>query len=168
MGRTTINQIYFEWLLTQIALPRDRTYNELLRRMHEFEFIWTVPNDDNRIQDALDLRGYFLTEGKPHHPPVSVLEVLISLSRHVAFTASGSPEQWAWRLIKNLRLGKMSDPLTDYEHHKIGEVLYALVWRTYQSNGQGGFFPLQYPEEDQTKVEIWYQMNKYVIERDIH
>ena len=34
----------------------------------------------------------------------------------------------------------------------------------YERDGQGGFFPLKYPTEDQTKKEIWDQMNLYVNE----
>jgi hypothetical protein len=61
-------------------------------------------------------------------------------------------------------LSSKSDPLTDEDVAKIKNILDTLVWRTYQPDGRGGFFPLNHPEEDQTKVEIWYQMNKYVIE----
>ena len=32
----------------------------------------------------------------------------------------------------------------------------------------GGFFPLAFPKEDQTKVEIWYQMSGYLEELDHH
>jgi hypothetical protein len=28
----------------------------------------------------------------------------------------------------------------------------------------GGFFPLTHPNDDQRKVEIWYQMNAYLDE----
>jgi hypothetical protein len=36
------------------------------------------------------------------------------------------------------------------------------VWRTYEPNGVGGFFPLENPNEDQREVELWYQMSAYV------
>jgi len=39
-----------------------------------------------------------------------------------------------------------------------------LIWRDYHADGRGGFFPLTNPDTDQTKVEIWYQMNAYVTE----
>jgi len=161
-----INYDYFEWLTAQINAPGNRSYGELFSRMHNLEFVWFVPNDDNRVQDALNLRTEFLDGRRPGLivDGATVLEVLIALSRRVAFTAGGDARTWAWRLIKNLRLNKVSDPLTDAKATKIDETLYALIWRTYDPSGEGGFFPLKYPNQDQTKLEIWFQMNAYIIE----
>jgi hypothetical protein len=158
---------YYEWLISHIHIPNGKSYKDLFERMHNTEFHWTVPNDDNRIQDGLDLRVEFI-DGRRlglDLQGATLLEILVSLSRRVAFTAGGNPRQWAWRLLKNLRLHKKSDPLTEADLDRINDILDALIWRTYQPDGRGGFFPLAHPEEDQTKVEIWYQMNKYVIER---
>lgn len=158
---------YFDWLVAQIHTPsNNRTYNELFSRMHNTEFVWTVPNDDNRLRDGLALRAEFLDGARDHLNivGVSVLEVLVALSRRVAFTAGGDAEWWAWRLIKNLRLNKAYDPLANGKANRVDDALYALVWRTYSSDGRGGFFPLKRPNYDQTKQEIWDQMNAYIIE----
>ena len=159
---------YYEWLVSQVETPGDRTYNGLFERMHNFEFVWFVPNDDNRHQDGLDLRLEFLNGNAPtlHLAGATMLEILVSLSRRVAFTAGGDERRWAWKLLKNLKLNKMSDPLTEAKAQRIDDILYAVVWRTYDRNGNGGFFPLKDSLDDQTKVEIWYQLNKYVIEKD--
>jgi hypothetical protein len=93
-----------------------------------------------------------------------VLEVLIALSRRVAWTTDRSPEFWAWQLLENLKLTKASDPLVRRKAERVEEILEALIWRTYDFNGLGGFFPLTYPQDDQTKREIWDQMNAYVNE----
>jgi hypothetical protein len=158
---------YFLWLVSQIHCPRDRTYIELFERMHALDFVWTIPNDDNRVQDGLDLRTEFL--GDSHEKMggselISILELLIALSRRIAFVAGGESHNWAWKLVKNLHLGKMSDPLTDDKLNRVEEILERLIWRNYAPNGEGGFFPLDHPREDQTKVELWYQMNAYVNE----
>jgi len=165
MNQTDI--AYYEWLIEKIAIPNGKSYLGLFEVMHNTEFQWTIPNDDNRIQDAIDLRGHFLNGRKKtiNLEGATLLEVLVSLSQKLAFTADGAPRKWAWKLLKNLRLTNMSDPLNPEMIRQINDKLDALIWRTYQYNGRGGFFPLQHPEEDQTKVEIWYQMNKYVIER---
>jgi hypothetical protein len=161
-----IEDYYFEWLTSQIHIGNSNTYNDLFQRMHELEFVWFVPNDDNRVQDGLDLRAEFL-RGRHNNRfewGVSVLEILIALSRRTAFTAGGTPEMWAWHLIENLGLKKASDPLTRSKAARVDDTLQALIWRTYERDGQGGFFPLRDSHEDQTKVEIWYQMNAYVNE----
>jgi hypothetical protein len=158
---------YFIWLTSQIAVPDRATYIDLLQRMYDTEFSWIVERDDNRVQDALDVRREFVQRRRLDSlmdQPVSVLEVLIALSRRISWITSKSPEYWAWRLIKNLGLHKASDPLTGRKAETVEETLEALVWRTYARDGTGGFFPLQYPQEDQTKKEIWDQMNAYVNE----
>lgn len=163
-----INYEYYEWLIDQIDTPRHKSYKDLFERMHNFEFVWFVPNDDNRVQDALDLRLEFIEEfpGPLDLAGATFLEVLVSLSRRVAFLAGGSERVWAWKLIKNLHLHKMTDPLGAPQAQRVDDILYAVVWRTYERNGNGGFFPMKNSLEDQTQVEIWYQLNAYVIEMD--
>ena len=163
-----IDYEYYEWLISQIASPEHHSYRDLFERMHNFEFVWVVPHDDNRVQDGLDLRAEFL-DGSSKRLALqgaTVLEVLVGLSRRVAFVAGGDERIWAWKLLKNLRLHKMVDPLTDVRAQRVDDILYALVWRTYEPNGQGGFFPLDNALDDQTKVEIWVQLNAYVMEKE--
>jgi hypothetical protein len=168
MTATKTDIDYYEWLIEHIHIPNGKSYRGLFEILHNTEFQWTVPNDNNRLQDGLDLRGYFLNgrKKKLNLHGATLLEVLVALSERVAFTAGGQPKRWAWKLLKNLRLTDKSDPLTPSDIERVNNVLDALVWRTYEFSGRGGFFPLKHPEEDQTKVEIWYQMNKYAIEMD--
>lgn len=134
--------------------------------LHSKEFVWIVPNDDNRIVDACDLRREFWGEGQPiPQTGVSVLEVIVALSRRLEFNAGGNQEVWAWALIKNLGLHRYDDPISQPYRDLIDAVLDALIWRKYRPNGKGGFFPLKNPKEDQTEVEIWYQMSAYINER---
>jgi hypothetical protein len=60
----------------------------------------------------------------------------------------------------------MADPLDRRKARKAEEILDAVIWRTYLPNGQGGFFPLIDFEEDQTQVELWYQMSAFI--REMH
>lgn len=162
---------YFLWLIAQIGIPqRNRnTYNDLFMRLYETEFVWIVPHDDNRLQDGLELRREFNGRKRGiNEMPCSLLEVLIGLSRRVAWTTDRSAEYWAWQLLDNLRLTKSSDPLTGRKAERVEETLEALIWRTYDRDGNGGFFPLNYPRDDQTKREIWDQMNAYVNEMNLY
>jgi hypothetical protein len=161
---TTKNDLkYFHWLVSQIHIPTQKTYFDLFERLHDTEFVWMVPNDDNRVADGLDLRREWnkvmVDKG------ASVLEVVIGLSQRTAFIAGmQDAPHWAWKLLKNVGLTKASDPLTQNKSEQVEMILEDLIWRTYHSNGQGGFFPLKHPNEDQTKIEIWYQLNAYVME----
>jgi hypothetical protein len=169
--KSQVEQQYFEWLISQIDIRGTRTFYDLFEMLFTIEFVWTVPHDNNRLQDGLDLRTEFLN-GYPRGSRqkiylgkgATVLEVLIALSRRLAFTAGGRAEDWAWQLLANLRLNKMTDPFTENKARKVDNIIETLIWRQYRDDGFGGFFPLNWPDKDQTQVEIWYQMQKYVNE----
>lgn len=181
-----LNDLYLRWLARQIHYNYRQTtgdsYQSLVMALHNKPFVWTVANDDNRVEDGKELRYNFLTDeelrlefatfgpnleqciSEFREQQCSVLEVLIGLSRRAAFMAAGEPGWWAWRLIVNLNLHRMKDPLTIRKVEVINDVLETLIWRTYRSDGLGGFFPLGFPEANQTKVEIWDQMSAYINE----
>src|SRR4051812_34042095 len=131
-------EAYFHWLVEQVRAGDGHqavTYWDVLRLMHVTEFIWIVPNDDNRIQDGLDLRDdFFHDRGEPldggRFGPCSVLEVMIGLSRRLAFYAGGEPEGWAWQLLCNLDLRTFRDPLSRRKASVVAELLHSLIWRT--------------------------------------
>lgn len=164
---------YLRWLVPQIReaqIPEDETYWDLLSIMFEKPFTEFVPNDDNRVQDGLDLRAEFcysqhIRAGSlRRHGPCSFLELLIGLSRRLAFAAGGTAPGWAWQLIVNLELDTMSDPLNRRKVRKVDDILDTVILRRYLPDGYGGFFPLTQPEEDQTQRELWYQMAAYISE----
>lgn len=172
-----LDEQYFKWLYHQVASVRlknpARTYWSLFRHIFTKEYVWLVPNDDNRVEDGRDLRYEFIDELNLDPDPewigigCSMLEMLIGLSRRLAFEAEGEPRDWFWKLIENLDLRDYSD--AHYKHNNQSEVVDAIldevIWRTYDSDGYGGLFPLHDPKEDQREVELWYQMSCYILER---
>lgn len=175
----SLGELYLEWLSLQVNVQHGRTtdkdYSGLFRLLNKTEFVWKVPNDDNRVADGLDLRmefvnyvgeqGLYVDDTNAHlSDGASVLEVLIGLSRRLSFEADGTAEGWAWQLIENLGLNLMFNPITRRKEGFIESVLTDLVWRTYKADGQGGFFPLAWPKKDQRTVELWYQMAAYIEE----
>lgn len=162
---TIADERYYHWLINQVAIEnKTRTYKEVLRCMYDTEFVWLphVWNDENRIEDGKELRNEYGIDRE--FKPCSVLEVMIALSRRMEFIVGGTAPGWAWQFLLNLELDKYHDPLTLRKHNEVGDILHALVWRTYKTDGTGGFFPLQDPDGDQTQVEIWYQMAGYIDE----
>lgn len=164
---------YFRWLIPQIRDKHhkpEKSYVELCHLMHQKEFVPFIPNDDNREADGRDLRSEFCyTRNMPTDTyktvaPASFLEVLVALSRRLSFAAGGQAHGWAWQLLENLGLTKMTDKLSVRKAKQVDDILDACIWRTYGPDGQGGFFPLAWPDEDQRKVELWYQMAAYIHE----
>lgn len=170
MTMKTLDHEYYIWLTEHIAVPNNKTYLGLFERMHNIEFVWIVPHDDNRVQDGLDLRSDFVNRrggaGELHLAGATCLEVLVGLSHRLAFIADGghNSRQWAWTLLRNLGLNRFSDPITPQQADRIDDILHKLIWRDYHADGRGGFFPLQNSVVDQTKIEIWHQLNAYVSE----
>lgn len=164
-------KLYFYWLCGQIKTPGESSRWDLLSEIHNKPFAWSVPNDDNRVSDAIELRREFFKEMLPEAqdttPVASVLEVIVALSRRLSFNGDGPADKWAWQLIANLELHKRKflDPLTPRKQDEISDILDRMIWRTYEPSGQGGLFPLAFPRQDQTQVELWYQMNAYILEQ---
>lgn len=172
-----LDEQYFKWLYHQVSSLRlknpARTYWSLLRQLFTKEYVWLVPNDDNRVEDGRDLRNEFIIEYNLDTDPewmsigCSVLEMLIGLSRRLAFEAEGESRDWFWEMIENLDLVKYSDLYFKQENNirDVDGVLESLIWRTYSYDGKGGLFPLQHPRHDQREVELWYQLSAYLLER---
>jgi hypothetical protein len=171
-----LDESYLKWLYEQIGISKlknpSRTHWSLARQLFRKEFIWIVPNDDNRVEDGRELRHEFLEVTNTKNPGsewmglgCSMLEMLIALSRRLAFLAEGESRDWFWELIENMGIGMARSNDKQYDTHlqaEIDEILDKVIWRTYYKDGTGGLFPLVNPEKDQRKLEIWYQMGSYL------
>lgn len=153
----------------------ERTYWHLARQLQRTEFVWFVPNDDNRCEDGKDLRPDFLSDNEievvdPYwmDQPCSFLEMLIALSRRLSSLSDGEPRDWFWHLIDNLDLSHFNDAhLGEDESDEVQEIIDRVIFRNYDRRGRGGLFPLEDSTRDQRNVEIWYQLNAYLIERNL-
>lgn len=169
-----LDELYLTWLYAQIGnvklKNRSRTYWTLARQLYTKEFVWFIPNDDNRAEDGRDLRCEFLDQEQIEDVDegwmelgCSVLEMLIGLSRRLSFEDDREPRVWFWCLIDNIGLLEQTDnSRTPAEH--VDEILNKVIWRTYKPSGRGGLFPLRRAERDQREVEIWYQLSAYLLE----
>jgi hypothetical protein len=169
----TLDDLYLAWLYSQVGDVKEqnksKTYWKLLRRMYETEFVWLIPNDDNRVMDGLDLRYEFVAEEGVMKAPdwlqlgCSFLEMLVALSRRLAFEGEGHAGTWFWHLVENLDLIDCTDR-TRFDIGEVDEILDRVIFRRYSPDGIGGLFPLRHARRDQRDVELWYQMQAYLIE----
>lgn len=180
MTNKPIEELYFCWLYGQIGSVRlrnrARTYWSLLKVFHSTEFTWTIPKDENRAEDGRELRYEFIHELDVDVDDswldlgCSVLEFLVALARRFAFIVDGETDEWFWHIVGNLDLADYTDRefQKDPISHEIQvkRTLNRLINREYKSNGEGGLFPLRYPEYNQRRLEIWYQMHAYILELD--
>lgn len=177
MTKDELSNAYFEWMYQLVCndkYARRETHRKLLCTLHNVDFVYIMPMDDNRAKDGVNLRlrfgyecGYdgqlieaYLTD------ECSMLEMLIALSLKCEEHIMYDPEvgdrigQWFWGMIVSLGLGAMSDKNfdRDYTHMVIGRFLN----REYAANGEGGLFTVDNPKRDMRDVEIWSQMCWYL------
>lgn len=161
--RNEVEKTYFRWLCGLVDCKLNLECEDLLLELYSKEFYSLVPNDDNRVEDGLKLREMFGEELRLSavniSRPCTVLEMMIALAGRMAYIVWQPNEEdktprMFWILINNLRLKPRS----------VGNeiVIDHFLERRYASDGDGGLFPLKNPERDQTKVEIWYQMQEYL------
>ena len=168
-----LDELYFVWLYSQVGDPSvknpTRTYWKIMRQLFTKEFVWIVPNDDNRIEDGKGLRREFAEQAMLKSIDrdwmklgCSMLELFVGLSRRLAFQCDGEPRDWFWHIIENVHLNYNDRGL--YPSDSIDGILDRIIWRNYEADGHGGLFPLRHAERDQRKVEIWHQLSAYISE----
>jgi hypothetical protein len=175
-----LDERYFVWLYGMVADPtikdRNLTYWNVLRQLYRRPFVWFVSKDDNRLEDGKQLRLQFLRHENISSKDVdrewveigcSVLELMVAMSARLQFEVDPDSNlaYWFWEvLMTNIGLRDCTDG-AGFESCDVEETLNRVIFRQYEPDGTGGFFPLQNPEEDQRGVELWNQMSAYVIER---
>jgi hypothetical protein len=173
MTAGTLDDQYLTWLYSEVLTVRtrksSRTFWNLFRHLFSTEFVWFVPNDDNRAEDGRALRLEWATNTKTEVNSnwlslgCSFLELLIGLSRRLAFETDGNGPNWFWHLIDNLGLQGFNDR-SNFKAEDIDEITSTVIWRTYDKSGNGGLFPMRHTSNDQRQVEIWYQLSEYLLQ----
>lgn len=174
MAGRTDDELYLEWLYDQVIVRtrRGATYWKLLRQLHQTEFTWFVPNDGNRAEDGRDLRREWAdrVDIDPDREWMelgcSFLEMLVALARRMEFEADESPQHWFWHLLENLGFESYHDG-SGYSRNYVTKRLRVVVDRMYDELGNGGLFPLRNPSTDQRRIELWDQMNEYLLQEPL-
>jgi len=164
---------YFSWLLQFIEYYRVNLnrYMRLLVYLFDREFTWVIPNDSNRAYDAMELRFDFLNGEECEEidkRPCSVLEVLIRLSMDweheitYDFHKGDRSNVWFWVMIDNL--GLLDYPDTNFDEDIVDEIVSVWLDRRFEKNGIGSPFPVKSGIRDESGIEIWLQLQDFVLE----
>lgn len=177
--RNQIENEYFEWLFN-LACGRTRSkqisYRKLLTRLHNTIFRYSIPNDQNRAEDGINLRYRFALEHEKLYSyemvmttlngPCSVLEMMIALAIHCEENIMDDPNigdrtaQWFWGMVINLGLGSMLDDR--FDKRIVDEHVARFLDRDYEPDGKGGLFTVRHCNQDLRDVEIWRQLCWYL------
>jgi len=171
--REPIENEYFNWLCAKVLEIGSTTYYDLLRVLHRTEFVWVVPADRHRARDGVALRQDFVREtgvevgDEWELEPCSIFEFLIAFAKRASFQTDIPTSDWFWEFLTNLQLDEFRR-VSRADMPVIEERLYNFIWRQYNPDGSGGMFPMMQTQNDQRKIELWYQFSEYTIERGLY
>lgn len=178
----TFANSYRAWLMDEMDA---NGYSILFDTLYGIEFTWPsdIPRDGDRAAAGQDLRLEFEHESGMECDdewlewPCSFLEMLVglawSIEDHILYDWSKGDRSsvWFWMIMDNLGLSFLDDEWMElYPTKSLKYILrtcQTVMDRSYGADGDGGLFPLEHPETDQRKVEIWYQANAYILENEI-
>ena len=108
---------YFNWLYDYVCekrFPDSISYKKVLTLLHQTEFTWSIPMDENRAGDGIDLRRRFSYEmchdynrmAYEINSPCSVLEMMLALAIRCEETIMDDTRygdrtcEWFWKMMK--------------------------------------------------------------------
>lgn len=178
MTNIELERRYFDWMIELVSdgeTDEVRSHRKLLKHLHEVTFTFSIPMDQNRAEDGIELRYRFgYEEGYSDHEiavfldtkDCSLLEMLTALAFRCEEHIMDNPDignrtgKWFWNMIYNLGLGEMND--SDYDIEHVDYVIQRFLERKYFRNGDGGLFTVNNSKVDMRSIEIWYQLCLYL------
>lgn len=169
-----INSDYFEWMYELVGGTRFAeavSYRKLLTFLHDVEFVYFVPYDENRAADGIALRYRYcllhdcLDSEQYLTGPCSVLEMMIALAIRCE-EIMDNPDvgdrtaQWFWEMIKSMGLGSMHN--YNYNEWLVNDVVSRFLNREHEADGRGGLFTVKGWDRDMRTAEIWHQLMAYM------
>lgn len=166
---------YFEWmydLMCEGRFAKTITYRKLFTFLHDTEFVYFIPHDENRAEDGISLRyRYCLLHDCEDLEvylagPCSVLEMMVALAIRCEERIMSDPEkgdrttQWFWDMMTSLGLSSMNDRI--FDERFVNDVTMRFLRRDYDRNGKGGLFTIKRWNRDARTAEIWHQLMAYL------
>lgn len=117
--------LYFNWLCVIVHADNyaDKKWYILAKTLHDIEFYWTVPNDENRATDGIKMREVWLSTLKSEaedlgvvvdlpldalNGPCTMFEMMVGLSSRIESDimqrddAGNRTSMWFWFMFHNL------------------------------------------------------------------
>lgn len=169
---------YFSYLLDLVKA--DDNHGILLSILFGTDFRWSVPNDDNRMSDGMNIRYNYAYEhdildkelDELMLVPCSVMEVVCGLAIRMDDIMRDPIEphidRWFWEMLENLGVSECTD--TAYEKGAwtpidLYNILDIFMDRKYDELGHGGLFPRNFCDKNLKEIELFSQMNGYLSEK---
>lgn len=178
-------QSYFQWLKDLVDREELENYYWALKLLFQTEFYAVHAMDENRAADGKTLRDRYVFEEcstkteedffyADMSGPTNMLEVMIGLTERMdaeLYLPSVNDRQEYvdsfWELFRNAGFDQFKDcDIFDRWNPTVfNSHISKILDRKYHKDGHGGFFPLKGKlSDDQRDIEMWYQMQAYLIE----
>lgn len=170
---------YLRWLIARVKGTTN--YSKVLAMMHDTRFEYVIPQDRYRESDGRNLRrmyaderGFEITDEDLSYP-ASLLEVMVSLSDTMSMNVlydednpDALPYLYFGEMMENCGLANYTNSYLEnlskaQAREFVDGICKKVMYRRYSRNGEGGLFPIPGCRKDQRKIELWYQMNEYIL-----
>ena len=179
---------YIAWLAERVDANLNYdgiTFSKLVHILWDIPFMYVLERDAERGNDGNMLRKIYTHTHKiddydevfatayPTEDSLTAgctfLEFLVAISERANDIMYDPLEEktsiYFWQFLKNIGLDHCSDE--DYgiswDYFYVSNVVGKVLNRNYEADGSGGLFPISNPTEDQRTVEIWYQLQGYLL-----
>lgn len=152
---------YAPWLIQRGCLEN---YSELASVWDELDFVWYIPEDEDRTIQALRMRDEYCYETgmpSPRQAPASFLEVFVSITDTLTAMLYQDRESFTKSILLNMGARSYSDdgrPPSEI-HEEALNIAERVMYRTYSRNGTGGLFRI--PGMDTLEMSLTTQMIKW-------
>lgn len=149
---------YTSWLIKRGCLEN---YSELASVWDELDFVWYIPEDEDKAIQALRMRDEYCYETdmpSPRQAPASFLEVFVSITDTLTAMLYQDRELFTKSILLNLGARSYSDDgrLPSEIHGEALIIAERVMYRTYSRNGTGGLFRI--PGTDTLEMPLTTQM----------
>ena len=127
----------------------------------ELDFVWYIPEDEDKAIQALRMRDEYCYETgmpSPRQAPASFLEVVVSITDTLTAMLYQDRESFTKSILLNVGARSFSDDgrLPSEIHEEALIIAERVMYRTYSRNGTGGLFRI--PGVDTLEMPLTTQM----------
>lgn len=149
---------YLPWLIRRGCLDE---YRDLASVWDEIEFVWYIPEDGDKAEQALRMRDEYAYEtGRPYprQGPVSFLELFVSVTDTLTAMIYQDRAAFTKSILMNLGVRNAQDALLmdPAVYARAIDSAETVMHRTYRKNGYGGLFRV--PGADLREMPLRDQM----------
>ena len=148
--------LYTPWLIQRGCLEN---YTELASVWDELDFVWYIPEDEDKAVQALRMRDEYCYETSM--PSASFLGVFVSITDSLTAMLYQDREVFTKSILLNMGARSYSDDgrLPSEIHEGALEIAERVMYRTYGRNGSGGLFRI--PGANVLETPLTTQMIKW-------